>query len=127
MKRLKKDNLVFSMYRSMIKKETEKVPSAWLKYMIMFVVIIDLAGVMFKYVYLNKILGMGKVKENVIVEAPVVLVSEEKEIAVPDNLFRITGIVDDHYIVKTHKGLKKVKIDMKNRKDINDEIKIEKL
>jgi hypothetical protein len=31
------------------------------------------------------------------------------------------------YIVKTHKGLKKVKIDMGNKKNINDEIEIEKL
>jgi hypothetical protein len=35
-----------------------------------------------------------------------------------------TRIVDGHYIVKTHKGFKKVKIDMEN---INQEIKIEKL
>ncbi len=34
------------------------------------------------------------------------------------------GIVDDYYIVKTHKGLKNVKIDKKNKKNINNEIKI---
>ena len=43
------------------------------------------------------------------------------------NMFQIIGIVDGYYIVKTHKGLKKVKIDMKNKKNINDEIRIEKL
>ncbi len=37
---------------------------------------------------------------------------------------KIVGIIDDHYVVKTHKGLRKVKIDMKNRRNINDEIKI---
>jgi hypothetical protein len=42
-------------------------------------------------------------------------------------MYRIISIVDDHYIVKTHKGLKKVKIDMKSKMNINDEIKIEKL
>ena len=61
-KRIKKDNKVFSLYRSMIEKEAEKINSAVLKYIIMFVVIImqSLAGVMFKFVFLNIILGMGK-------------------------------------------------------------------
>ena len=40
---------------------------------------------------------------------------------------KIVGIIDDHYIVKTLRGLKEVKIDMRNKKKINDEIKIEKL
>lgn len=111
----------------MIEKEAEKINSAVLKYIVMFVVIIGLAGSMFKFVFLNKILGMGKAKEIPKTEAPVPPVSEEKGIVQTDNLFRIIGIVDDHYIVKTHKGLKRVKIDMNNRKDINDEIKIEKL
>ncbi|MCP4252148.1 MAG: hypothetical protein GY775_01850, partial [Candidatus Scalindua sp.] len=44
-----------------------------------------------------------------------------------DDMYRIIGIVDDHYIVKTHKGLKKVKIDMQYKKNINDEIRIERL
>jgi hypothetical protein len=44
-----------------------------------------------------------------------------------NNMYRIVNIIDGHYIVKTPKGLKKVKIDMKNKKDINDEINIEKL
>ncbi len=43
------------------------------------------------------------------------------------SMYRIVGIVDGHYIVKTYKGLKKVKIDMKKKKNINDEIRIEKL
>ncbi len=42
-KRIKKDNNVFGLYRSMIEKETEKINSAVLKYIIMFVVIISLA------------------------------------------------------------------------------------
>lgn len=42
-------------------------------------------------------------------------------------MYRIVNIIDGHYIVKAPKGLKKVKIDMKNKKDINDEINIEKL
>ena len=42
-------------------------------------------------------------------------------------MYRIIGIVDDHYIVKTHKGFKKVKISGNDKKSINDEIRIEKL
>ena len=30
-----------------------------------------------------------------------------------NNMCKIVGIIDDHYVLKTHKGLKK-KIDMKN-------------
>ncbi len=55
-KRIRKDNKVFGLYRSMIEKEAEKINSAVLKYIIMFVVIISIAGVMFKFVFLNMIL-----------------------------------------------------------------------
>ena len=58
-KRIRKNNKVFSSYRSMIEKETEKINRAALKYIIMFVVIIGLAGVMFKFVFLYMILGNG--------------------------------------------------------------------
>ena len=44
-----------------------------------------------------------------------------------DDMYSIIGIVDDHYIVKTHKGLKKVKVSGEDKKDINDEIEIKKL
>jgi hypothetical protein len=44
-----------------------------------------------------------------------------------DDMYSIIGIVDDHYIVKTYKGLKRVKISGDDRKGINDEIKIENL
>ncbi len=40
-----------------------------------------------------------------------------------NDMYKIIGIVDNHYIVKTHKELKKVKIDMKNKVNINDEIR----
>ena len=76
-KRIRKNNKVFSSYRSMIEKETEKINRAALKYIIMFVVIIGLAGVMFKFVFLNMILGMGKHEDKV--DAPVVAVQEEKK------------------------------------------------
>ena len=37
-----------------------------------------------------------------------------------DVMFKIIGIVDNHYIVKTHKGLKRVKISGADKKYIND-------
>jgi hypothetical protein len=130
-KRIKKDNKVFSLYRSMIEKEAEKINSAVLKYIIMFVVIISLAGVMFKFVFLNVILGMGKSPSSdpqqgivkSILEEPIKTVEKQNT----DGMYKIIGIVDDHYIVKTHKGLKKVKISSTDKRSINDEIRIEKL
>jgi hypothetical protein len=124
----------------MIEKEAEKINSAVLKYIIMVVVIISLAkssalfvrgGVMFKFVFLNIILGMGKstnqgpqqeiVKS--ILEDPI-KTSEDLE---NDDMYRIIGIVDSHYIVKTRRGLKRVKIITSYSKRIGDQIKIDKL
>ena len=44
-----------------------------------------------------------------------------------NNMYRIIGIIDGHYIVQTPKGLKKVKVIKSNKKHVRDEIKIEKL
>ncbi len=44
-----------------------------------------------------------------------------------NNMYGIIGIIDGHYIVQTPKGLKKVKVIKSNKKDVRDEIKIEKL
>ena len=44
-----------------------------------------------------------------------------------NNMYRIVGIIDDHYIVQTPKGLKKVKATKANKKNVHEEIKIEKL
>ncbi len=71
-KRIRKDIKVFGLYRSMIEKEAEKINSAVLKYIIMFVVIISLAGEVFKFVFLNMIFSMGKPKAQV--DTPVVAV-----------------------------------------------------
>jgi len=43
------------------------------------------------------------------------------------NMYQIVGIIDDHYIVETPKGLKKIKVIETNKKIVRDEIKIEKL
>ena len=99
--------------------------------MIMFVVIISLAGVMFKFVFLNIILGMGKSPgqdpQQEIVKSILPDIIKTSEDLSNDNMYKIIGIVDDHYIVKTHKGLKKVKISASDKKNINDEIRIEAL
>ena len=39
-------------------------------------------------------------------------------------MYRIIGIIDSHYIAQTHKRLKKVKIGMEKKKNINVEIKM---
>lgn len=44
-----------------------------------------------------------------------------------NNMYRIVGIIDGHYIVQTLKGLKKVKVIESNKKNVRDEIKIERL
>ena len=40
---------------------------------------------------------------------------------------RIIGIIVGHYIVETSEGLKKVKVIETNKKNVRDEMKIEKL
>ena len=44
-----------------------------------------------------------------------------------NNMYTIIGIIDNHYIVETSQGLKRVKIVKANKKNVRDEIKIEKL
>ncbi len=65
---------------------------------------------MFEFVFLNIILGLGKSlgqepKQEILnsVVADPIKTSEDLS---DDDLYRIIGIVDNHYIVKTHKGLK---------------------
>ena len=92
---------------------------------------IEKAGVMFKFVFLNIILGMGKSSiqnpQQEIVKSILPDTIETSEDLNNGGMYRIIGIVDDHYIVKTHKGFKKVKVSVDDRKNINDEIKIEEL
>ena len=127
-KRLKKDNKVFNLYRSMKIAETEKIRSILWKYIIMFILIVGLGVFMFKYVLLGKMLSMGDLGKSV-KNATSIKVKKvvEVETLSGKGMFKIIGIADGNYIVKTPKGLKKVKIDMKNKKNINDEIRIEKL
>ena len=43
------------------------------------------------------------------------------------NMYRIVGKIGNEYVVKTHKGLKRVKIKASDSKRIGDQIKIVKL
>ncbi len=130
-KRIKKDSKVFNMYRSMFIAESEKVKSALVKYIIYFVIIIVITGLAFKFVFLNLILGMGKSSGQdpqqeivkTIVPDPIKSVEDLNN----DGMYSIVGKIGNEYVVKTHKGLKRVKIKASDNKRIGDQIKIEKL
>ena len=130
-KRIKQDQKVFGMYRSMIIGEGEKIKSIPFKHILIFVGLVVCAGLIFRFGFMKIFHNMNK---NHIYHKPVI-VEENKE---PDialgklekennNMYRIVGLIDGHYIVQTHKGLKKVKVYEANRKNVHDEIKIEEL
>jgi hypothetical protein len=129
-KRIKQDQKVFGMYRSMIIGEGEKIKSIPLKHIFIFVGLVVCAGLIFRFGFMKIFHNMNK---NHVYREPVT-VEEEKE---PDlepekrekenNMYRIVGLIDGHYIVQTPKGLKKVKISRTDKKNINDKINIEKL
>lgn len=88
-------------------------------------------GLIFRFGFMNLIGKMNK--HNIRTTVSVVNDIQEPQLE-PENLetennnmYKIIGIIDGHYIVKARKGLKKVKISGIDRKNINDEIKIEKL
>jgi hypothetical protein len=102
-----------------------------MKYIIMFVVIISLAGVMFKFVFLNIILGMGKSStqdtQQEIVQSILEDPIQTSDDLNNDDMYDIVGLIGNEYVVKTHKGLKRVKVKASDNKRIGDQIKIEKL
>ncbi len=83
-----------------------------------------------KFVFLNIILGMGKSStqdpQQEIVKSILDDPIKTSDDLNNDDMYKIIGIVDNHYIVKTHKGLKRVIISGPV-KNINDEIRIENL
>ncbi len=85
---------------------------------------------MFKLAFLNIILGIGKSpgqdSHQEIVQSVIGDRIKSSWDLNNDGMYKIIGIIDSHYIVKTHKGLEKVKIDME-KENINDKIRIEKL
>ncbi len=44
-----------------------------------------------------------------------------------NNMYRIVGTINGHYMVETPKGLKKVKISGTDKININDEIQVEEI
>ncbi|MCR4344956.1 MAG: hypothetical protein NUV44_09355 [Candidatus Scalindua sp.] len=116
----------------MIIGEGEKIKSIPLKHILIFVGLVVCAGLIFRFGFMKIFHNMNKnhvyrkeeAKTDVLI--PVV---HSKSIGLigHSNMFKIIGIIEDHYIVKTRKGLKKVRISGTDKKNINDEIKIEKL
>ncbi len=130
-KRIKQDQKVFGMYCSMIIGEGEKIKSIPFKHILIFVGLVVCAGLIFRFGFMNIFHNMNK--HNIRTPATVIddvqepqLEPEELEVE-DNNMYKIIGIIDGHYVVKTKKGLKKVKISVTDKKKINDEIKIEKL
>jgi len=130
-KRIKRDQKVFGMYRSMIIGEGEKIKSIPFKHILIFVGLVVCAGLIFRFGFMKIFHNMNKHNIRTTVsdiddarEPQPELEKLEKE---NNNMYRIIGIIDGHYIVKTLKGLKRVKISDTDKKKLNVEIKIEKL
>jgi hypothetical protein len=130
-KRIKQDQKVFGMYRSMIVGEGEKIRSIPFKHILIFVGLVVCAGLIFRFGFMKIFHNMNKnhvyhkpetVQENREFELELEKLDKEN-----NNMYRIIGIIDGHYIVQTPKGLKKAKVIHSNKKSIRDEIKIEKL
>ena len=115
----------------MIIGEGEKIKSIPFKHILIFVGLVVCAGLIFRFGFMKIFHNMNK---NHVYRKPEIF--EENRETEPEseklekennNMYRIVGIIDGHYIIQTPKGLKKVKISGTNKKNINDEIKIEKL
>ena len=130
-KRIKQDQKVFGMYRSMIIGEGEKIKSIPFKHILIFVGLVVCAGLIFRFGFMKIFHNMNKnhvYRKPETVEKSRVSDLEPGKLEKEDNnMYTIIGIIDNHYIVQTSNGLKKVKIVKANKKNINDEIKIEKL
>ena len=129
------------MYRSMIIGEGEKIKSIPFKHILIFVGFVVCAkssalfvrgGLIFRFGFMKIFHNMNKnhvyrkeeFKADVLGD---IVKPEILNMIDHSNMYKIVGIVDDHYIVKTRKGLKKEKISGTDKKRINDKIKIEKL
>ena len=130
-KRIKQDQKVFGMYRSMIIGEGEKIKSIPLKHILIFVGLVVCAGLIFRFGFMKIFHNMNKNhvyrKPETVEENRKLQLEPEKSEKENNNIYRIVGIIDGHYVVKTPKGLKKVKVVESNKKNVRDEIKIEKL
>ncbi len=113
-KRIKQDQKVFGMYRSMIICEGEKIKSIPFKQILIFVGLIICAGLIFRFGFMKFFHNMNKHN----IRTPVSVIDDVQEPKLEpeklekenSNMYKIVGIIEGHYIVKTHKGLKKVKV-----------------
>jgi len=130
-KRIKQDQKVFGMYRSMIIGEGEKIKSIPFKHILIFVGLVVCAGLVFRFGFMKIFHNMNK--HNIRTPASVIddvqepQLEPEKSEKGNNNMYVIVGLVGDQYIVKTDEGLKRVKIKASDNKRIGDQIKIEKL
>jgi len=129
-KRIKQDQKVFGMYRSMIIGEGEKIKSIPFKHILIFVGLVVCAGLVFRFGFMKIFHNMNK--HNIRTPATVIDDVQEPQLEPEildneNNMYDIVGTVGDQYIVKTDKGLKRVKIRASDNKRIGDQIKIDKL
>ena len=128
-KRIKQDQKVFGMYRSMIIGEGEKIRSIPFKHILIFVGLVLCAGLIFRFGFMKIFQNMNRhnirtpetVADEVQNSMPEPVARENKD----DNMYEIVGIIDGHYIVQTPYGLKRVKVSG-TRKRIGDMIRIER-
>jgi Zonular occludens toxin (Zot). len=130
-KRIKQDQKVFGMYRSMIIGEGEKIKSIPFKHILIFVGLVVCAGLIFRFGFMKIFHNMNK--HNIRTTMSVIDEIQEPQLEPEElekensNMYDIVGMVANQYIVKTSKGLKRVKIKASDNKIIGDQIKIEKL
>ena len=119
------------MYRSMIIGEGEKIKSIPFKHILIFVGLVVCAGLVFGFGFMKIFHNMNKhnirTPETVIDDIQEPQLEPENLEKDNNNMYKIVGIIDGHYIVQTPNGLKKVKTSKSNRRKVHDEIKIEKL
>ena len=129
--RITKDKKVFGMYRSMVIGEGEKIKSIPLKHILYFVGMVVVAGFIFKFGFMNILYRMNKKpaqgSQQEIMKSILPDTIKTFEDLKDDHMYDIVGTVGDQYIVKTDKGLKRVKIKASDNKRIGDKIKIEEL
>ena len=102
------------MYRSMIIGEGEKIKSIPFKHILIFVGLVVCAGLFFRFGFMKIFQNMNKHN----IRTPVSVIDDiqefhpeqEKSENENNNMYRIIGIIDGHYIIQSPKGLKKVKI-----------------
>jgi hypothetical protein len=118
--RQKQDQKVFGMYRSMIIGEGEKIKSIPFKHILIFVGLVVCAKssapfvrglLIFRFGFMNLIGKMNK--HNIGTPASVIGDVQEAQLEPEElekennNMYRIIGIMDGHYVVKNSERIKK--------------------